>query len=86
MWKVRYAGVKGLMRVTRALEGQTNRDGLHGLAWEALAKINAAERDARVAEAFKVGQVGSVHDSALHASSPSSRKSLSPFALFIIGR
>ncbi|XP_063953312.1 uncharacterized protein LOC129255534 isoform X1 [Lytechinus pictus] len=56
-WRVRYAAILALVKLSRCLEGDTNREGLRTTAWNFLMIRHSKERDDRVMEAFRVGQV-----------------------------
>ncbi|CAL1541252.1 unnamed protein product [Lymnaea stagnalis] len=56
-WKVRFGAVQALVNMCRSLEGDILREGLRTTAWHFLLKANAMEKDLRVIEALKVGQV-----------------------------
>lgn len=57
-WRVRYSAIQGLVHVCGHLHGDKMADGLYNAAWRSLIEANAHERDERVLEALKVGQVG----------------------------
>ena len=46
------------MKVVRSLEGDKAREGLRTAAWNTLLRAHTSEKDGRVLEALKVGQVG----------------------------
>ncbi|XP_070549571.1 uncharacterized protein [Ptychodera flava] len=56
-WRIRYAAVQGLVKICRCVQGDKCREGLRTVAWNALMRCHSKERDDRVLEAFKVGQV-----------------------------
>ncbi|CAH1789866.1 unnamed protein product [Owenia fusiformis] len=56
-WRVRYTAIQGLVKICRCLAGDANREGLKTVAWNALLKAHSLEKDLRVLEALKVGQV-----------------------------
>ncbi|KAK7096660.1 transmembrane protein 232-like [Littorina saxatilis] len=56
-WRIRYGAIQGLVKVVRSLEGDKAREGLRTAAWNALLRSHTAEKDGRVLEALKVGQV-----------------------------
>lgn len=58
-WRIRYGAIRALVRVCRCLEGDKVREGLRTAAWNCLLKANSKEKDGRVLEALKVGQVHS---------------------------
>ncbi|XP_077996992.1 uncharacterized protein LOC144450269 [Glandiceps talaboti] len=56
-WRIRYTAVQGLVKLCRCVQGDKCREGLRTVAWNALMRCHTRERDDRVLEAFKVGQV-----------------------------
>ncbi|GFO10608.1 transmembrane protein 232-like isoform x1 [Plakobranchus ocellatus] len=56
-WRIRYGAIRALVRVCRCLEGDQAREGLRTAAWNTLLRANSREKDGRVLEALKVGQV-----------------------------
>ena len=52
--RVRYAAIQGLVRLCRCTEGDSLRDGLRVVAWNAMVQANSIERDVRVLEAVKL--------------------------------
>lgn len=56
-WRVRYAAILALVKISRCLEGNANKEGLRTTAWNFLMIRHSKERDDRVMEAFRVGQV-----------------------------
>ncbi|KAK7503919.1 hypothetical protein BaRGS_00005042, partial [Batillaria attramentaria] len=56
-WRIRYGAIQSLVKVVRSLEGDKAREGLRSAAWNALLKAHSSEKDGRVLEALKVGQV-----------------------------
>ncbi|GFS04933.1 transmembrane protein 232-like isoform X1 [Elysia marginata] len=58
-WRIRYGAIRALVRVCRCLEGDKVREGLRTAAWNCLLTANSREKDGRVLEALKVGQVHS---------------------------
>ena len=55
-WRIRYAAILGLVKITRCSQ-DTLHEGLRTVAWNALMRCHTKERDERVLEAFRVGQV-----------------------------
>lgn len=56
-WRIRYTAVQGLVGICGHLSGNKMADGLYNIAWRSLLEANSFERDERVLEALKVGQV-----------------------------
>ena len=54
---MRYSAIQGLVKVCRCCAGDQTKDGLHTVAWNTLIRAHSIERDIRVLEALKVGQV-----------------------------
>ena len=54
---MRYSAIQGLVKICKCCEGESTRDGLRTVAWNTLVKAHSTERDPRVLEALKVGQV-----------------------------
>ena len=57
-WRVRYAAMQGLVKLCRCCAGDSTKEGLRTVAWNTLVHVHSRERDLRVLEALKVGQVG----------------------------
>ncbi|XP_072020546.1 uncharacterized protein [Amphiura filiformis] len=55
-WRIRYAAILGLVKITRCSQDNLH-EGLRTVAWNALMRCHTKERDERVLEAFRVGQV-----------------------------
>ncbi|XP_005105470.1 transmembrane protein 232 [Aplysia californica] len=64
-WRIRYGAIQSLVKICRSLQGDTTREGLRSAAWNTLLRANSMERDSRVLEALKVGQVHTDADSYL---------------------
>ena len=56
-WRVRYSAIQGLVQICGRFHGDKMADGLYNTAWRSLLEANVHERDERVLEALKVGQV-----------------------------
>ncbi|ESO94973.1 hypothetical protein LOTGIDRAFT_232123 [Lottia gigantea] len=56
-WRLRYGAIQSLVKICRCLANDTNREGLRNAAWSTLLKAHSLEKDHRVLEALKVGQV-----------------------------
>ncbi|XP_076467491.1 uncharacterized protein LOC143298525 [Babylonia areolata] len=56
-WRIRYGALQSLVKVVRSLEGDKGREGLRTAAWNAMLHAHTCEKDGRVLEALKVGQV-----------------------------
>ncbi|KAH9514003.1 hypothetical protein Btru_031945 [Bulinus truncatus] len=56
-WRVRYAAIQALTKVSHNLAGDTLREGLSTTVTNILLKANATEKDLRVLEALKIGQI-----------------------------
>ncbi|RUS86816.1 hypothetical protein EGW08_005412 [Elysia chlorotica] len=67
-WRIRYGAIRALVRVCRCLEGDKVREGLRTAAWNSLLRANSREKDGRVLEALKVGQVHSDSSKLLNTS------------------
>ena len=59
-WRVRYSAIHGLVKVCRCCVGDQTKEGVRTVAWNALLKANSLEKDLRVLEALKVGQVSTI--------------------------
>ncbi|XP_072173528.1 uncharacterized protein [Diadema setosum] len=64
-WRVRYAAVLALVTICRCCEGDTAKEGLRTVAWNFLMIRHSREKDDRVMEAFRVGQVDAHLESAM---------------------
>ncbi|XP_071943362.1 uncharacterized protein [Antedon mediterranea] len=56
-WRIRYGAVQGLVKICRCTEGDKTNDGMRTVAWNMLMKCHTREKDDRVLEAIRVGQV-----------------------------
>lgn len=56
-WRIRFAAVQGLVRVSRHCHGDSNKDGMCSAAWNLLMRHHSTEKDMRVLEALKLAQV-----------------------------
>lgn len=56
-WRIRYGAIQALVKVVRSLTDDKARRGLCTAAWHSLMRAQSAEKDGRVLEALKVGQV-----------------------------
>ena len=56
-WMIRYAAVQGLMRICRASIKDDLKMGMRNTAWQFVMKLRSIEKDDRVHEALKIGQV-----------------------------
>ncbi|XP_022090789.1 transmembrane protein 232-like isoform X2 [Acanthaster planci] len=56
-WRIRYSAILGLVKVTRCTSAEKLQEGMRTVAWNALMRCHSMERDHRVLEAFRVGQV-----------------------------
>lgn len=54
---VRYVAAQGLMRVCRTSVKDDLKAGMRNVVWDFLLKLRSFEKDERVHEALKVGQV-----------------------------
>ena len=54
---MRYSAIQGLVKLCRCCASDPNKEGLRTVAWNTLMRAHAMERDTRVLEALKVGQV-----------------------------
>ncbi len=57
-WRVRYSAIQGLVKICRCCAADPIKEGLRTVAWNTLLKAHSMEKDTRVLEALKVGQVG----------------------------
>lgn len=56
-WRIRFGAVQSLVKICRCLENDKNREGLRTATWNTLLRAHSLEKDERVLEALKVGQV-----------------------------
>ncbi|ELT91335.1 hypothetical protein CAPTEDRAFT_201911 [Capitella teleta] len=56
-WRVRYAAIQGLVKICRCCVNDSTKEGLRTVAWNTLVNVPSKEKDSRVLEALKVGQV-----------------------------
>ncbi|CAG5126547.1 unnamed protein product [Candidula unifasciata] len=56
-WRIRFTAMQSLGRICQCLKDDKTREGLRSIAWSALLKANAKEKDVRVTEALKVSQI-----------------------------
>ncbi|XP_013408487.1 transmembrane protein 232 isoform X2 [Lingula anatina] len=56
-WRIRYGAIQGLVKLCRCCAEDKNREGLRTVAWNTLLRVRCLEKDERVLEALKVGQV-----------------------------
>lgn len=56
-WRIRYGAIQSLVKVVRCLGTDKNKEGMKTAAWNILLKAHSHEKDDRVLEALKVGQV-----------------------------
>lgn len=56
-WKVRFAAARGLSLVNCICKSQTAKDGFSTVACEKLEELRDKERDRRVLDGLRVGQV-----------------------------
>jgi len=56
-WRIRYGAVQSMVKICRCLASDKNREGLRNAAWNILLRAHSQEKDERVLEALKVGQV-----------------------------
>ncbi|XP_031571517.1 transmembrane protein 232-like [Actinia tenebrosa] len=56
-WRIRFAAVQGLVRVSRHSYGDSIKDGMCSTAWNLLMRHHSTEKDMRVLEALKLAQV-----------------------------
>ncbi|KAL8558461.1 hypothetical protein ACOMHN_052278 [Nucella lapillus] len=75
-WRIRYGALQSLVKVVRSLEGDRAREGLRTAAWNALLRAHTCERDGRVLEALKVGQVHTNMESILGKGSTDNPRSI----------
>ncbi|WAQ97990.1 TM232-like protein [Mya arenaria] len=56
-WRIRYGAVQAIVKICRCLANDKNREGIRNAAWNMLLRAHSQEKDERVLEALKVGQV-----------------------------
>ncbi|XP_033108133.1 transmembrane protein 232-like isoform X2 [Anneissia japonica] len=56
-WRIRYCAVQGLVKICRCTQGDKSNEGMRTVAWNTLMKCHSREKDDRVLEAIRVGQV-----------------------------
>lgn len=56
-WRIRFGAIQSMVKICRCLANDTNREGLRTAAWNVLLRAHSIEKDERVLEALKVGQV-----------------------------
>ena len=61
-WRVRYAAISGLVKICHCNGNDVIKEGIRTTAWNSVIRVHSLERDSRVLEALKVGQV----DAAVH--------------------
>ena len=54
---MRYSAIHALVKICRCCAGDPTKEGIRTVAWNALLKAHSLEKDLRVLEALKVGQV-----------------------------
>lgn len=54
---MRYAAMQGLVKICKCCAGDSTKEGLRTVAWNTLMQLHSKEKDSRVLEALKVGQV-----------------------------
>ena len=54
---MRYTAIQGLVKVCRCCVKDKTKEGMRTVAWNTLVRVHSKERDTRVLEALKVGQV-----------------------------
>lgn len=57
-WRIRFGSIQSLVKICRCLSNDKNREGMRTAAWNILIRAHSMEKDDRVLEALKVGQVG----------------------------
>ncbi|XP_048772983.2 transmembrane protein 232-like isoform X2 [Ostrea edulis] len=56
-WRIRFGSIQSLVKICRCLSNDKNREGMRTAAWNILIRAHSMEKDDRVLEALKVGQV-----------------------------
>ncbi|PIK33156.1 hypothetical protein BSL78_30032 [Apostichopus japonicus] len=54
-WRVRYAAISGLVKISRSCQNDQSMEGMSNVVWNMLMIRHSKERDERVMEAFRVG-------------------------------
>ena len=62
-WRIRYAAIQGLVKICRCCTADSTKEGMRTVAWNSLLRAHSLERDSRVLESLKVGQVHFVAES-----------------------
>lgn len=56
-WRIRFGSIQSLVKICRCLSSDKGREGMRTAAWNILIRAHSSEKDDRVLEALKVGQV-----------------------------
>ncbi|CAC5393079.1 unnamed protein product [Mytilus coruscus] len=56
-WRIRFGAIQSLVKICRSLASDKAREGMRTAAWNSLLRAHSMEKDDRVLEALKVGQV-----------------------------
>ncbi|XP_060593523.1 transmembrane protein 232-like isoform X2 [Ruditapes philippinarum] len=56
-WRIRFGAVQSMVKICRCLANDKNKEGIRTAAWNVLLRAHSMEKDERVLEALKVGQV-----------------------------
>lgn len=56
-WRIRFGAIQSLVKICRCLAVDKTREGMRTAAWNSLLRAHSMEKDDRVLEALKVGQV-----------------------------
>ncbi|KAK3577758.1 hypothetical protein CHS0354_017457 [Potamilus streckersoni] len=56
-WRIRFGAIQSMVQICRCLANDKSREGIRTAAWNVLVKAHSVEKDDRVLEALKVGQV-----------------------------
>lgn len=56
-WRIRFAAISGLVKLSRSCQSDQSLEGMGTVVWNMLMIRHSQERDERVMEAFRVGQV-----------------------------
>lgn len=56
-WRIRYGAIHSLVKICRCLTNDKAKEGLRNVAWATLIHAHSKEKDDRVLEALKVGEV-----------------------------
>ncbi|KAL3880654.1 hypothetical protein ACJMK2_032876 [Sinanodonta woodiana] len=56
-WRIRFGAIQAMVQICRCLANNKSREGIRTAAWNVLLKAHSVEKDDRVLEALKVGQV-----------------------------